>query len=71
MAVYRGLPSRTLEEIMAEVSLGEPVDPTLVGSAQVLPVVGESAADGAADIAADLAADLDEPWVVITPEPSE
>ena len=63
MAVYRGLPSKTLEEIMAEVATGEPVDPNLLGSAQVLPVVGDSAAD--------ISTDLDEPWVVNTPEPAD
>lgn len=50
---------------MAEVSQGEPVDPTLLGSAQVLPVVGDSLAD--------VATDFTEPWVevVLPAEPAE
>ncbi len=42
MAISRHLPSKTLEEIMAEVSGGLPTNDTLLGSAQVLPAVGET-----------------------------
>lgn len=48
---------------MAEIATGEPVDPNLLGSAQVLPVAGESVAN--------ISTDPDEPWVVITPDPAE
>lgn len=45
MAISRNLPSKTLEEIMAEVTSGQPVDPELLGSAQVLPPPGQSLPD--------------------------
>lgn len=63
MAISRDLPSKTLEELLSEVGVSTPEKDALLGSAQVLPPVGQTLTE------LDTAASDD--WVEFSISPAE